>query len=348
VRPVAAGSLEEARRQAALEVPEESTMSADNLRILSGNGNPKLAKDIAASLGMELSKMEVRKFPDGETRIKIEESVRGADVFVVQPTCQPAAEHLMELLIIIDALKRASADRITAVIPYYGYARQEKKLKPREPITAKLVADLLTTAGAHRLLAVDLHVQSIQGFFNLPVDHLPAGPLFIEHWMNQGVDGKSLAIVSPDVGGVGTASAFADRLNASLVIVAKRRPEVSKAQVIEVIGDLDGRKAILIDDMIDTGGSLVAATQALIQRGAAEVYACATHAVFSADAIDRLMDSPIREIVVTDTIPLPPEKQRDRIRVLSMAPKLAEAIRRVHEHESVSTIFDRYWVEEKR
>ena len=319
-----------------------------DLKIITGTANPRLAEDIAQRLGMSVADTDVRRFADGEIRVQINESVRGADVFVVQPTAPPANENLMELLILIDALKRASARRIVAVIPYYGYSRQEKKTAGREPITAKLVADLITTAGAQRLLVVDLHVPSIQGFFNLPVDHLSAGPYLAESLLQAGYGDHRTVVVSPDVGAVGSATAFADRLKASLAIIAKRRPEPNQSEVMEVIGDLEGKRAILVDDMIDTAGSLVTGAEALRERGAAEIYACATHAVFSHNAPDRLQNSCLQEVVITDTIPLPAEKQRPKIKVLSLAPILAEAIHRVHEDLSVSTLFDKHWVEDKR
>jgi len=319
-----------------------------DLKIITGTANPRLAEDIAQRLGMSVADTDVRRFADGEIRVQINESVRGTDVFVVQPTAPPANENLMELLILIDALKRASARRIVAVIPYYGYSRQEKKTAGREPITAKLVADLITTAGAQRLLVVDLHVPSIQGFFNLPVDHLSAGPYLAEYLLQAGYGDHRTVVVSPDVGAVGSATAFADRLKASLAIIAKRRPEPNQSEVMEVIGDLEGKRAILVDDMIDTAGSLVTGAEALRERGAAEIYACATHAVFSHNAPDRLQNSCLQEVVITDTIPLPTEKQRPKIKVLSLAPILAEAIHRVHEDLSVSTLFDKHWVEDKR
>jgi ribose-phosphate pyrophosphokinase len=321
---------------------------ADDLRVLSGNANPELARAIAGHLRVPLSRMEVGRFADGEIWVRIEESVRGADVFLVQPTCPPSAENIMELLVILDALKRASARRITAVIPYYGYARQEKKLKPREPITAKLVADLISVAGADRVLSVDLHVQSIQGFFNIPVDHLPAGPLLAEDLVARGFTGPSTVVVSPDVGGVGTAKALADRLSASLAIIAKRRPEANRVEILQVIGELEDKRAVLVDDIIDTGGSLVSAAEVVAGKGASEVYAYATHAVLSGEAVEELARAPIKEVVVTDTIPLPQSKRHAKIRLLSVAPTLAEAIRRVHQNLSVSTLFDRYWEEDKK
>lgn len=320
----------------------------DDLRILSGNANPKLGQAIAHHIGVPLSKMEVGRFSDGEIWVRIEESVRGADVFLVQPTCPPTSENIMELLVILDALKRASARRTTAVIPYYGYARQEKKLRPREPISAKLVADLISAAGADRLLAVDLHVQSIQGFFDIPVDHLPAGPILAEDLIARSIGGPDTVVVSPDVGGVGTAKALADRLSAALAIIAKRRPDVNAVEVIQVIGELGDKRVVLVDDLIDTAGSIVQAAEMVAERGAREIWAYATHPVFSGDAVERLQASPIREVVVTDTIPLARSTQRDKIRVLSIAPVLAEAIRRVHGNLSVSTLFDRYWEEDKK
>ncbi len=315
----------------------------DELRILSGNANRPLSQAIADRVGVPLSNMEVGRFADGEIRVRIEESVRGADVFLVQPTCPPTSESIMELFLILDALKRASARRTTAVIPYYGYARQEKKTKPREPISAKLVADLISIAGADRILTVDLHVQSIQGFFNIPVDHIPAGPLLAEDLISRGFTGPGIVVVSPDVGGVGTAKALADRLSASLAIIAKRRPEPNLVEVIQVIGDLAGKRAVLMDDIIDTADSIISAAQMVAEKGASEIYAYATHGILSGDAVDRLETAPIKEIVLTDTIPIPPAKRGGKVRLLSVAPIVAEAIKRIHDDSSVSTIFDRYW-----
>ncbi len=320
----------------------------EDLRILSGNANRALSQAIADRLGVPLSDMDVSRFADGEIRVRIEESVRGADVFVIQPTCPPTSENIMELLVILDTLKRASARRTTAVIPYYGYARQEKKINPREPISAKLVADLISVAGADRILTVDLHVQSIQGFFDIPVDHIPAGPILAEDLVRRGFTGSDVAVVSPDVGGVGTAKALADRLSASLAIIAKRRPEPNLVEVLQVIGELAGKKAVLIDDIIDTGASVVSAAEMVAERGASEIYAYATHAVLSGDAAARLEAAPLEEVVVTDSIPLPPEKSCPKIRLLSLAPIMAEAVRRVHANVSVSTIFDRYWYDDKK
>jgi len=316
---------------------------SDELRILSGNANRPLSQTIADRVGVPLSNMEVGRFADGEIRVRIEESVRGADVFLVQPTCPPTSENIMELLVILDALKRASARRTTAVIPYYGYARQEKKTRPRDPISAKLVADLISVAGADRILTVDLHVQSIQGFFDIPVDHIPAGPLLAEDLVSRGFTGTDTVVVSPDVGGVGTAKALADRLSASLAIIAKRRPEPNLVEVIQVIGDLAGKRAVIVDDIVDTGGSVISAAKMIAERGASEIYAYATHGILSGDAVVGLETAPIKEIVLTDTIPIPPAKRSSKVRLLSVAPIVAEAIKRVHADSSVSTIFDRYW-----
>ena len=321
---------------------------SDELRILSGNANRPLSQAIADRVGVPLSNMEVGRFADGEIRVRIEESVRGADVFLVQPTCPPTSENIMELLVILDALKRASARRTTAVIPYYGYARQEKKTRPRDPISAKLVADLISVAGANRILTVDLHVQSIQGFFDIPVDHIPAGPLLAEDLVSRGFTGTDTVVVSPDVGGVGTAKALADRLSASLAIIAKRRPEPNLVEVIQVIGDLAGKRAVIVDDIVDTGGSLISAAKMIAERGASEIYAYATHGILSGDAVVGLETAPIKEIVLTDTIPIPPAKRSSKVRLLSVAPIVAEAIKRVHADSSVSTIFDRYWKDDKR
>jgi ribose-phosphate pyrophosphokinase len=319
----------------------------EDLRIISGTANPALACDIANRLGLPLTSLRVSRFADQEIHVLINESVRGDDVFVIQPTCPPTSENLVELLIILDALKRASPQRVTAVIPYYGYARQEKKVKPREPITARLVADLITVAGVDRILAVDLHTQSIQGFFNCPMDHLQAGPLLADYFLEKGLAGRAV-VVSPDVGGVGTAKAFADRMRSPLAIVAKRRPAANQVEIMEVIGDVERDVAIMIDDMIDTGGSICSGAEALIKRGIKEIYACATHGILSGDAAQRLEDSPIKEVLITDTIPLPEEKRRPKIKIISIAPLLAEAIRRVHADTSVSALFEPSWDEERR
>ncbi len=318
------------------------------IKILTGTANTALAHSIAAHLGLEVSHTQVTRFSDGEIYVQIRESVRGMDVFVVQPTCPPTSENMLELLIILDALKRASAKRITAVIPYLGYARQEKKTKPREAIGARLMADLISTAGASRLFFVDLHVQTIQGFFNLPVDHIPAGPLMAEYFRDRGFSDGNTVVVSPDVGGVGRATSLGDRLSATLAIIAKRRPEPNECEVIDVIGDVRDKRVVIIDDIVDTAGSMVSGAQALIERGAREIYACATHGVLSGPAIERLQQSPIRKLIITDTIPLPPEKQIEKIEVLSVAPTLAEGIRRIHADQSLSNIFEKFWVSDSR
>jgi ribose-phosphate pyrophosphokinase len=264
------------------------------------------------------------------------------DVFVVQPTCSPVNEHVMELLIILDALRRASARRITCVIPYYGYARQDKKIKPREPVTAKLVADLITQSGANRILAIDLHADQIQGFFNLPVDHLFAGPLIADYLIKRKLYDRDVVVVSPDVGGVTRARALAETLDSDLAIIAKRRPEPNKAEVmavVTIIGDVRGRTAVMIDDMIDTAGSITQGAEALMRMGARNVVACCTHAVLSGRAVERLREAPIEEVVVTDTIPIPEDRRLPHVTVLSVAPLLAEAIDRIHQDASVSELF---------
>jgi ribose-phosphate pyrophosphokinase len=317
-------------------------MARDTLRILTGTAHPGLANCIAEHLGMGVSQMICRRFSDGEVQVKIQESVRGMDVFVVQPTCSPVNEHVMELLIILDALRRASARRITCVMPYYGYARQDKKIKPREPVTAKLVADLITQSGANRILAIDLHADQIQGFFNLPVDHLFAGPLIADYLIKRKLYDRDVVVVSPDVGGVTRARALAETLDSDLAIIAKRRPEPNKAEVmavVTIIGDVRGRTAVMIDDMIDTAGSITQGAGALMRMGARNVVACCTHAVLSGRAVERLREAPIEEIVVTDTIPIPEDRRLSHMTVLSVAPLLAEAIDRIHQDASVSELF---------
>lgn len=321
-------------------------MGADEgtLRIFSGNANPELAAKIAHHLGRPLGKIHCTRFADGEIRVKIEESARGMDVFIVQPTCAPANDSLMELLILVDAFRRASAKRITLVIPYYGYSRQDKKVKPREPITARLVADLITTAGAHRVLAVDLHAGQIQGFFQLPLDHLYAGPLLASYFAESGLTNGDTLVVSPDVGGVGRARGMAEMLHAPIAIIAKRRPEPNKVEIMEIIGDVRGKTCVMVDDMIDTGGSAVSGACALMERGARRVFACCTHPVLSASAVDRIEESPIAELVITDTIPFDDGKRArsTKTTVISVAPLLANAISRIHRDDSVSEMFDAY------
>ncbi|MEW6245454.1 MAG: ribose-phosphate pyrophosphokinase [Nitrospirota bacterium] len=308
------------------------------LKLFTGNANPALAQEICAYLGIRLGEATVSSFSDGEVRVKIEENVRGADVFVVQSCCAPVNDSIMELLIMIDALKRSSASRITAVIPYFGYARQDRKDQPRVPISAKLVADLITTAGADRVLTMDLHAGQIQGFFNIPVDHLYATPVLLEYINKRGV--ADLVVVSPDAGGVERARAFAKRLQANLAIIDKRREGPNQAQIMNIIGDVEGKSALLLDDMIDTAGTIVQGAQACAEKGAREVWAACTHPVLSGPALDRLQQSCLREIVVTNTIPLK-EKERlcPKLHLLSVAPLLGEAITRIHEEESVSSLF---------
>jgi ribose-phosphate pyrophosphokinase len=317
----------------------------NELRIFSGNANPALGRSISNVLGIPLGRVHLTRFADGEIRAMVEESARGMDVFVVQPTCGPVNDNLMELLIMVDAFRRASARRITLVIPYYGYSRQDKKIKPREPVTARLVADMITVAGASRVLAVDLHAGQIQGFFQLPLDHLYAGPILAEYFRKQGLYDHDLVVVSPDTGGVNRARAMAEMLGASLAIIAKRRPEPNKVEVMEIIGDVAGKTCLMIDDIIDTAGSTVSGAFALEQRGARAIYAAATHAVLSGPAIERINESPIKSVVVTDTVPLPEnhEQRTDKLSVVSVAPLLADAILRIHKDSSVSELFDRWW-----
>ncbi len=316
-------------------------MNKDRMRIFTGNANPLLAENIARCLGIPLGQILVSRFSDGEIRVQVGENARGLDVFIVQPTCAPVNENLMELLIMLDAFRRASARRITCVMPYYGYARQDKKVKPREPITARLVANLLEVAGANRVLTVDLHAQQIQGFFNLPVDHLYAGPLIGQHLIESGLAHDNCVVVSPDVAGTPRAKALAEMLDVPFAIIAKRRPEPNKVEVMEVVGNVEGKTAIMIDDMVDTGGSLVQGAEALLERGATDVIACCTHPVLSGNAPERILHSPIRQLIVTDTIPVPPEKMNEKITVLPVAPLLAEAILRIHNDDSVSVLFER-------
>ena len=313
-------------------------MDSDRLKILGGNANKLLTEEICACLGVPVAEASVTRFSDGEVYVQILENVRGADVFVVQPTCQPVDTNLVELLLLIDALKRASAQRITAVIPYYGYARQDRKDKPRVPISAKLVADLLTTAGASRTLTLDLHASQIQGFFNCPVDHLFASPVLVSYF--QSLDLPDLSVVAPDAGGVERSRSFAKKVNAPLAIMDKRREEVNVAEVMHVIGDVRDRTALIVDDIVDTAGTLVKAAEALLDNGARRVFASATHAVLSGGAVERICRSPIERLVVTNSIPLQPEAQGcDRIKVLSIAELLAKAIHSIHAETSVSQLF---------
>ncbi len=307
-------------------------------RVFSGNSNVPLANEICDYLSIPLGKTKWTEFSDGEIFVDIEESVRGTDVYVVQSTCPPGNKNLMELLIILDALKRSSAHEITAVIPYFGYARQDRKISPRTPITAKLVANLITTAGADRVVCLDLHAGQIQGFFDIPVDHLYSAPVLYRYVKEKFLD--DLVIVSPDTGGVERARAFAKRLNAGLAIIDKRRPEPNVSEIMNVIGEVKGKKAIIFDDMIDTGGTIVQAAEAIKNNGADEVYACCTHPVLSGNAVERLNNSIVQEVIVTNTIPLSAEKKKcKKIKVLSVAGLLSEAIRRIYYNESVSALF---------
>ncbi|EOD00342.1 ribose-phosphate diphosphokinase [Caldisalinibacter kiritimatiensis] len=309
-----------------------------DIKVFAGNANKELAEKICDEIGVPLGNSEVGRFSDGEISVKINETVRGADVFVIQPTCPPVNENLMELLILIDAFKRASAGRINAVIPYYGYARQDRKAKARDPITSKLVADLLTKAGADRVLCMDLHAGQIQGYFDIPVDHLLGGPILVEYFKNR-ID-KDTVVVSPDVGGVQRARNFASLLDLPIAIIEKRRPKANVSEVMNVIGDIKDKNVILVDDIIDTAGSITKAAKVLKEFGALDVYACCTHPVLSGPAIERIENSVIKKLVVTDTIPLAPEKQIDKIETVTVAPLIAEAIRRIYGNESVSKLFD--------
>ena len=309
----------------------------DELKLFTGNANRPLAEEIADYLQIPLGEAEVGRFADKEVFVQINENVRGADVFVIQPTCPPVNDNLMELLVMIDALKRASAQRITAVLSYYGYARQDRKVQPRVPITAKLVADLLTAAGTHRVLALDLHAGQIQGFFNIPVDHLFAAPVLIDYLSKKTL--SDLVVVSPDAGGVERARAIAKRLRAGLAIVDKRREGSNVSLFMHLIGDVKGKDVVVIDDMIDTAGTLIQAVDALKREGAQRMIACGVHAILSGPAVARLEGSPLEEVVVTNSIPLPAEKRSPKLTVLSMAPLLGEAIRRIHTETSVSTLF---------
>ncbi|HMN03607.1 MULTISPECIES: ribose-phosphate pyrophosphokinase [Geobacter] len=309
------------------------------IRVFSGNSNRGLAESICANLGLPLGKANVKTFSDGEVMVEIGENVRGRDTYVVQSTCAPTNNNLMELLIMMDALKRASAATITAVVPYYGYARQDRKVAPRTPITSKLVADLITTAGADRVVTVDLHAGQIQGFFNIPVDNLYAAPVILEH-LKQRFPENSIVMVSPDAGGTERARAFAKRLGCTLAVIDKRRTGPNVAEVMHLIGDVADKTAIILDDMIDTAGTLTQAARALKEHGAKTIYACATHGVLSGPAIERINNSDIEAVVITDTIPLgDKEQQTSKVKVLSVANLLAEAIRRIHEDESVSSLF---------
>lgn len=315
-----------------------STYKDKSLKVFSLNSNRKLAEEIASHIGTPLGKCTVSTFSDGEIQINIEESIRGCDVYVVQSTCSPVNDHIMELLIMIDALKRASARSINIVMPYYGYARQDRKARSREPITAKLVANLLETAGATRVITLDLHAPQIQGFFDMPIDHLQGVPILADYFEKMNLE--DIVVVSPDHGGVTRARKMADRLKAPIGIIDKRRPRPNVAEVMNIVGNIEGKTAILIDDIIDTAGTITLAANALVENGAKEVYACCTHPVLSGPAIERIDNSKIKELVITNSIPLAEEKSIDKITTLSVAPLIGEAIMRVHERKSVSILFD--------
>ena len=313
----------------------------NNIKIFTANSNPEFAEKIAAKLGLKVGNSEVGKFSDGEIFVNINETVRGSDVFVVQSTCSPVNDNFMELLIMIDAFKRASAGRITAVIPYFGYARQDRKAKRRDPISAKLCADLITAAGADRVLTMDLHAPQIQGFFNIPVDHLVGQPILSQYYKEKFENQKEdTVVVSPDLGSVTRARKFADYIDVPIAIVDKRRPKANVSEVMNIIGDIKDKNVILVDDMIDTAGTIVNGAKALVERGAKKVYACCTHPVLSGPAIERIQDSPISELLVLDTVPLAPENQIDKIKVLSASDFFAEAIDRIYEDISVSELFN--------
>lgn len=310
------------------------------IKLFSGNSNKALAEAIAKELSMELAEVEVGRFSDGEINVHIGETVRGRDVFIIQSTCQPVNDNLMELLVMIDAVKRASAGRITAVIPYFGYARQDRKARPRDPITAKLVADLIQTAGADRILTMDLHALQIQGFFNIPVDHLVGGPLLFRYFQEKVDD--DFCVVSPDVGSVTRARNVASKLGCSMAIIDKRRPKANQLEVMNIIGDIKGKKCLMVDDMIDTAGTIVQGAEALYKNGAKEIYACCSHAVFSGPAIERIKNSHITKLVVLDTVSLPEEKQLDKIEVISAAKLFALAIENVYQDKKMSDIYNNY------
>ncbi len=313
-------------------------MNPDRIKVFTGSANPALADEMCQHLGIDIGMARVKQFSDGEINLQIQENVRGADVFVLQPTCTPVERHLMELLLMIDALKRASAERITTVLPYYGYGRQDRKDKPRVPISAKLVAGLLERAGSDRIMALDLHAAQIQGFFDIPVDHLFFRPVMIDYF--KPLDIPDLTIVSPDAGGVERARSVAKRLNAPLAFIDKRREEANVAEVMNVIGDVDGQNCLIVDDLIDTAGTLVKGTEALLERGAASVSACATHAVLSGPAVERIQESEIKEVIFSNSIPLSDKAKACRkIKALSVAPLLARAVQSIHEETSVSILF---------
>lgn len=312
-----------------------------NFKIFAGNSNQKFAQEVAKLLGVPVGESQVNCFADGEIQVEIKESVRGKHVFLIQSTCPPVNQNYMELFIMLDAFKRASCAHVTAVIPYYGYARQDRKVAPRAPISAKCMADLLTTAGADRVVSVDLHAAQIQGFFNCPFDHLFAVPTLARSWKEKFGSGSDFVTVSPDAGGVERARAFAKRIDSSLAIIDKRRSGPNEAKAMHLIGDVDGKTAVIVDDMIDTAGTLTQAVDSLLKNGAKQVFAVATHPVLSGPAISRIVESPIKKVFVCDTIPLSEAAAKSgKIEVISVAPVLAEAIKRIHDHDSVSSLFN--------
>lgn len=315
-------------------------IKSDNVKIFSGTSNLGLAKRIAEKYGLPLGEVEIVRFKDGEVYVRVDETVRGRDVFVVQSTSEPVNENIMELLIFIDALKRASANSINVIMPYYGYARQDRKSSPREPITSKLVANLLTVAGATRVMTMDLHADQLQGFFDIPVDHMQALPLLAKYFIEKGLHGEDVVVVSPDIGGVKRARKLAEWLDCKIAIIDKRRPKPNMSEVMNLIGEIEGKTAIFIDDMIDTAGTITNGAEAIMARGAKEAYACCTHAVFSGPAIERIAASPLKEVVVTDSIALPEYKKIDKVKILSVDEIFAEAVRRVVNKESVSELFE--------
>lgn len=323
--------------------PGVATLGRDlaGMKLFAGNAHFELGKNVAQYLGIQLGRLTSTKFSDGEIRLMVDESARGNDVYIIQPTCAPVNDTLMELLIMLDAFRRASARRITVVMPYYGYARQDKKIKPREPVSARLVADLITAAGASRIVCIDLHAEQIQGFFDMPVDHLYAGPIIGRYLIDQGYrDDDDVVVVSPDVAGVGRARGLAEMLTAPIAIIAKRRPEPNKVDIVEIIGDVEGKRCVMIDDMIDTGGSIIQGAEALMKRGATEVIAACTHPVLSGNAPQRLQESVVSRVITMDTIPIPKVKSFAKLSVLPVAPLIGEAISRIHLNESVSTLFE--------
>ena len=315
----------------------EYSLSSSQLLLLSGSANRALSEEIAEHLSQPLCRVTLRRFADGEIFVKIDENVRGRDVYIVQPT-NPPAENMLELLLLIDAAKRDSAARVTAVIPYFGYARQDRKDQPRVAISAKLMANMVSTAGADRVLGMDFHQHQLQGFFDLPVDHLYAAPVFTSHYRQKKL--HDLVVVAPDVGGAKMARGFAKRLNGTLAIIDKRRTSANVAEVVNVVGDVEGRDCLIPDDMIDTGGTMTQAVHALKRLGARDIYCCATHALLSDPAVQRLQDSPLKELAVSDSIVVPPERQFDRLKILSIAPLLSKAIGYTHSDQSVSSLFD--------